>query len=288
MNPRIFLHAIPLFFISMAFSFEKIEYTFSHDQIDVIIPCHEKDAPQLNRAIAHVKENVQNLRRVIVISSKPLTDHAEWADEKLFTFTKEDIIMQIFQNDELAKNYLKSNAARTGWIYQQFLKLFAAYYIPDISRNILAVDADVIFLKPTSFLQRNGAGLYAVSNEYCQFYFDHAARLLPGLKKMYPEYSGIAHHMLFQKEVLDDFFNLIEQHHHLNPWIAIAKAIPVVDNKISFAPISEYELYFNFVFARTNQVKIRALKWENMSEYWYQRRNGLEMYDYVALHIYNA
>ena len=34
-----------------------------------------------------------------------------------------------------------------GWIYQQFLKLFAPLYIPDISSNVLMVDSDVVFHK---------------------------------------------------------------------------------------------------------------------------------------------
>jgi hypothetical protein len=275
-------------YCAKTFTFEKVNYTFSRDPIDVIIPCHEKDTPALNRAIAHIRQNVKNLRRVIVISAKHLTDNAEWADEKLFPFTKESIIHEIFQNQENAERYLRTNNGRTGWIYQQFLKLFAAYYIPNISSNVLAVDADVVFLKSINFLQEDGAGLYAVGDEYHQTYFDHAARLLPELKKLYPQYSGIVHHMLFQKEVLDDFFNLIQAHHNLEPWIAIARAIPVIDNKISFAPISEYELYFNFAFARTNQVKIRRLNWANASEVWFQHKRGLEAYDYVALHIYNA
>lgn len=286
------LHILCTIFLSLCFAnilaFQKVHYTFSHDPIDVIIPCHEKDAGSLNRAIAHVKQNVQGLRRVIVISARQFTDQAEWGDEKLYPFTKESIIHQIFQNDENAQHYLRNNNARAGWIYQQFLKLFAAYYIPGISRNILVVDADVVFLKPTSFLQEDGAGLCGVGSEHCQYYFDHAARLLPGLKRLYPEYSGIVHHMLLQKEVLDDFFNLIQHHHHLEPWIAIARAIPVTDNTISFAPISEYELYFNFVLARTDQVKIRPLHWNNISEWWFQNRHLLQDYDYVALHIYNA
>lgn len=288
MNDRMLLIMLLMLHTSVTLTFEKVEYTFSHDPIDVIIPCHEKDAGNLTRTISHVKQYVQGLRRVIVISSRPFTSDAEWADEKLFPFSKESIIYEIFQNQENASRYLRNNNGRAGWIYQQFLKLFAAYYIPGISRNILAVDADVVFLKPTSFLQEDGAGMCAVGTEYCKFYFEHAARLLPGLKRLYPEYSGIVHHMLFQKEVLDDFYSLIQKRHNLTPWAAIARAIPVHDGTISFAPISEYELYFNFVLARTDQVKIRPLNWNNISEWWFQHKDGLEIYDYVALHIYNG
>ena len=148
------------------------------------------------------------------------------------------------------------------------------------------MDADVVFLKPVSFLQKNGAGLYATGSEYYQPYFEHATRLLPGLKKLYPQYSGIAHHMLFQKPVLDDLCKLILVEHQCEPWIAIARAIPTKNGSITLSALSEYEIYFNFVFARTNQVKIRPLCWKNISELKYNHKTALHDYDYVAIHIW--
>jgi len=269
------------------YGLEKIHYQFTHDPIDVIIPCHEKDAAHLERAIEGVKKNVQQLRRIIVISNKRLTHNAEWASEQLFPFSKQSIIMEVYQNHDAALAYLKHPHCRAGWIYQQFLKLFAAYYIPNISSNILIVDADVVFLKPVSFLQENGAGLYTTGSEYHKPYFEHAARLLPGLTRLYPQYSGIVHHMLFQKTVLDDLFTLIQKEHHCEPWVAIARAIPIANGSIAISALSEYEIYFNFVFARTDQVKIRKLHWKNISESRYNNhKNSLRDYDYVAIHIW--
>jgi hypothetical protein len=269
------------------YGFEKIQYQFTQDPIDVVIPCHEKDAVQLERAIEGVKKNVKGLRRIIVISSKPFTRNAEWASEQLFPFSKQSIIQEALQNPDAAQAYLHHPHCRAGWIYQQFLKLFAAYYIPNISSNILIVDADVVFLKPVSFLQENGAGLYAVGTEYHKPYFEYAARLLPGLNKLYPQYSGIAHHMLFQKPVLDDLFEYIHKKHQYEPWVAIARAIPMENGSIAPSALSEYEIYFNFVFARSNQVKIRPLRWKNISESRYNNHKNLgHDYDYVAIHIW--
>ena len=281
-------------------SFEKVHYLFSDDPIDVVIPCHPKDAATLDRAIASVKKYVIGLRRVMVISSERITDHAEWIDEKIFPFTKESIAYEIFKHPEVVHYQFTKRESRIGWIYQQFLKLYAAFCIPGISSNILIVDSDIVLLKPIDFLCRDktgfseGAGLYTTGSEYHPPYFEHAARLLPGLKKLYPEYSGIVHHMLFQKPVLIDFFNLIYQQHHVEPWVAIARAIKVVNNDINPSCLSEYEMYFNFVFARTDQVKLRPLKWVNRELAWgpvYEhdiegyRKDG---YDYVAIHQWGA
>jgi hypothetical protein len=285
----------PLLFFSLyfspVFSFEKVTYNFSRDPIDVVIPCHPKDAANLNRAIKSVKRYVQGVRRVIVISSEPLTQEAEWVDEKIFPFSKESIALEIFRSPEAAYWQVNRPKSRMGWIYQQFLKLFSPFYIPDISSNVLIVDADVIFFKPVHFLAEDGSGLYATGDEFNVFYFDHAFRILPELKKLYKEYSGIVHHMLFQKEVLKDMFSLIASQHGMEPWKAIARAIPVDTQKnMAFSAMSEYEIYFNFVFARTNQVKIRPLRWASacISDCAPVKEYADKGYDYVAIHIWNG
>ncbi len=277
-----------VFSFTLLHSFEKVTYQFLREPIDVVIPCHSKDAESLNRTIESIKKYVQGMRRIITISSQPFTDQAEWINENNFPFSKESIALEIFKPEEVAYKQIYSPKSRMGWIYQQFLKLFALYYIPGISSNVLIVDADVVFLKPIIFIQENGAGLYAVGGEFHAPYFDHAARLFPGLKKLYSSYSGIAHHMLLQKPVLDDLFDLIGKQHGVEPWRAIARTIPVDNqNEINTSVMSEYEIYFNFVFARTNQVKIRHLKWQNISYGSQIPHFKARGYDYVAVHVRN-
>lgn len=267
-------------------AFKKVHYSFSDSPIDVVIPCHPKDAPHLERCIEGIKKYVAGFRRIIVVSEKRLTNSAEWCSEQFYPFTKQSIIYQAFQSEELSRKYVEQSPRIAGWIYQQFLKLFAAYYIPNVSSNILIVDSDVVFLKPVSFLQKNGAGLYAVGDQYYAPYFKHAAAILPGLKKFNRVASGIAHHMLFQREVLDDLYKLIYNKHRCEPWMAIARALSLTPNSTQCElPISEYEIYFNFVFARTNQVKIRHLRWCDTIEANFL--NASTNYDYVAIHVYD-
>lgn len=264
--------------------FEKITYTFSNDPIDVVIPCHPKDAAALPRIILGIKNNVVNLRRIIIVSPSCFNSEVEWFDEALFPFTKESVLMEICKTEELAKKPI--NVKRGGWIYQQLLKLYAPFCIPDISSNVLIVDADVIFLKPITFTQAHGAGLYAVGWEYHKPYFDHAKSLLPDLQKLFPQYSGITHHMLFQREVLIDFFDCICALYDCEPWQAILRKVPLDrGNNIVFSAISEYEMYFNFVFARTDQVQLRPLKWKNISRSAELIRCRKQGFHFVALHV---
>lgn len=282
----LYVSVVFLLHIHVHSAFEKTSYTFSHDPIDVVIPCHKKDANTVHRAITSVQKYVCGLRRIIIVSSERFTDKVEWFDEALFPFSKESIVAHVSKVPHLTQQ-LMSNTRTVGWIYQQFLKLYAPFCIPNISANVLIVDADVIFLKPISFLNQEGAGLYAVGREYHKPYFEYAKRLLPDLVKLYPHYSGIVHHMLFQREVLQDFFDHIRAEYQCEPWIALARTITLDrNNRFVHSCLSEYEMYFNFVFARTDQVQIRDLKWKNITRFTDIKKWRDKDHDFVALHIY--
>jgi hypothetical protein len=258
-------------------------YPLEQAPIDVIIPCTAKDTPTLDLCIEGIRKNGKNVRRVIVISSEPLTDQAEWFDEKKFPFTKYDIALEILQ-DETKAQQLLSKDSRIGWIYQQFLKLYASFVIPNISSNILMLDADTIFLKPVNFVGSSGEGLYNPGIEHHPPYFRHAARLIPGFKRVFKEYSGISHHMLFQRSVLEDLMREVRLYHHVEPWRAFCRCID--QRYLHQSSLSEYEIYFNFAFMRTSQMKIRPLQWANISlldEIATYQEKG---YDYVSCHAY--
>lgn len=281
---------------------ERIEYTFSHDLIDVVIPCHEKDFGTLTYVVEGIKSYIPHNRIFVVSRNKPihqtiritkvhngqviqtnekLLEHVEFIDECLYPFTKDDIAFEILQDRVAAAHFIEHPKSRIGWIYQQFLKLYAPYVIPDISSNVLIVDADTIFMHRTVFQDELGAPLFNVGTEYIIGYFDCIQRLIPGLKKVFPSYSGICHHMLFQKTVLDDLFGMIEKIHEKAAWKAICHVIDHED--LYKSCFSEYELYFNFIFSRSMQPKLRILKWENVSMPVLHTMYN-KGYDYVSCH----
>lgn len=266
-----------------AYGLAKVLYPLTRDPIDVIIPCTAKDKLTLDLCIKGIRENGKDVRRIIVLSKERLTENAEWFDEKNFPFTKYDIALEIL-GDEKKAHEMISGASRVGWIYQQFLKLYAPFVIPGISSNVLMLDADTIFLKPVEFVGCSGEGLYNPGTEYHQPYFRHAARLIPGFKKVYKEYSGISHHMLFQRSVLEDLMKEIKMYHHAEVWKAFCHCID--KRYLHHSSLSEYEIYFNFAFMRTSQLKIRPLRWANISSIdevgTYQEKG----YDYVSCHDY--
>lgn len=243
---------------------EKIAYSFSKDPIDVVIPFAPKDLPTLELCLKGIKENGQKIRRIIIVSKERASESAEWFSEELFPFSKRDIALEIYHGRggvQAAEQFLSSQNTRIGWIFQQLLKLYAPFVIPDLSPNVLILDSDVIFLKPTSFISPEGEPYFIPGTEYFISYFEHAARLLPFLHRVRSGQSGISHHMLFQRPVLEDLFQLIGKQHGMEPWKAICRCIDLKD--LYVACMSEYEIYFNFIQSRSvYPVHIRPLRWE--------------------------
>lgn len=265
--------------------FVKVEYLFDKDPIDVVIPCHEKDRGKLPLVIDSVKKNVIGLRNIIVVSAYPYTDQAAWFNEANFPFNQETIALAVFhENVTAALQYLEHPKSRIGWILQQLLKLYAPLVIPGISSNVLIVDADTIFLRPIQFLDESGAALFNTGSEHHLPYFEHAQKVLPGLRRVFNCYSGISHHMLFQRCIIEDLLTMIENIHGYAAWKVLCHYVQIKESSC----MSEYEIYFNFAFLRTDQMKIRRLKWFNGFEQMlddieeFRRRN----YDYVSFHTY--
>jgi len=260
-------------------------YPFVKEPIDVVIPCSQKDAGVLEFCIEGIRKYGANIRRIIVVSNERFTDKAEWFDEKNYPFAIGDLGSQIFPNDPDRAHWFSSQCPRRGWIYQQLLKLYAPVVIPDISSNVLVLDADVVFLRPVEFLTESGTGLYSTGSEYHLPYFEHMKRLL-NLRRVFLRYSGICHHMLFQRSVIEDLFAEIRTLHGKEPWQALCACID--SKEVEGACMSEYEIYFNYLFLRSNQAKIRPLKWGNKVSFSedslekYRQRN----YDYVAYHAW--
>lgn len=243
----------------------KILYNFTNDPIDVIIPCSTKDLETLELCIEGIRKNCTAIRRVIVVSPEKLTEKAEWFDEKNYPFNKTDVALSLVGGDSnVAKRYLNSPRSRIGWYLQQLLKFYAPFVIPGISSNVLMLDSDTIFLRPVNFLNDDYGGLYNTSLEYHRPYFSHLSSLFAGkIKRFTPNYSGITHHMLFQRSALEELFHTVEKIHKTEFWKAFCSCVS--KDQIYSSGASEYEIYFNFILSRTDQVSIRPLKFANIS-----------------------
>ena len=215
--------------------------------IDAIIPSHIKDVDTLDLCIDNIRNNVKNIRRIIVVSKTRLTDNAEFYCEENFPFSFKDV-GNIIGFHQKTFNY-----------YGGLIQTTAALVIPNLERDVLICDADTIFLTETEFIDNNDIALYNASYDVpseitLHPYFEHMEKLIPGLVKQ-TQYSGICHHMLIQQDILQEMFNRVEEIHNMPFWKADI-SVTLEDYK-SLNPkrshgespllFTTYELYFNYI-----------------------------------------
>lgn len=248
--------------------------------IDVVIPAHKKDLATLDYCIEGVRKNIEGVRRIIVVSKEKYSDKAQWFDEALYPFSFKEI-------GDLV------GGKNIGWNYQQLLKLYAVLVIPNISPNVLIIDSDTVFYRKVKFFE-NGIPLYNLSkdqnlevSDFHQTTFQHIKKILPEIPQKFPKKfenaSGICHHMLFQKHIIEDLFaRVVAQSGSADPFYKI-----FLKTSESAMGVAEYNLYFYFLIScHPDEYKIRILKYKNTSKFspWIEKLR--RKYDYCSYHSY--
>lgn len=233
---------------------------------DVVIMVGPDDKSILKKQIGYTKKNILGYRNIYLVFSGSIIDIEDCIsiNEKSFPFTMETV-----------EKY-HGKLERNGWYLQQLLKLYSGKTIKGILNKYLVIDCDTFFLKPTSFFE-NDKCLYNYGFEYHKPYFEHMRKLEKSLVKVDKNKSGICHHMMFEKEYLNDLILIVEKNHNDHFYNIFLKF--VIDKDKSGA--SEYEIYFNFMLKKyPDKIKLRKLKWENTENM--ENKN----LDYISYHWY--
>jgi len=239
--------------------------------IDVVVVSHEKDIPTLGDCIRGIRENIQDLGRVIVVSEYQYTDEAEWFNERSFPFNKEGIY------ERLEFPFM------TGWYFQQLIKLYAWQVIPDLSEHYLHIDADIVFMRPVEFI-KNGKMLYDNSTNNHNPYFVHMKNMHPDFIKTFDDKNGMVHHILYYRKYIKEIFDLVEGYHGKDFWKVFCDSLQEGETNSA----CEMEIYFNYIFrCHKDKVELRKVIWEDVSDFdnieKYRREQN---FDFVGFHAY--
>ncbi len=155
----------------------------------------------------------------------------------------------------------RSSAAkdRTGWYYQQFLKM--AYALKTEDEYYLLWDSDTVPVRKQIFIQESKSFL-DLKNEYHKAYFDTIVALFPGIKKT-TRGSFISEHMVIKSEHMMEMIEDISKSVNSgNTWIEkIINSIP--KSELARSGFSEYETYGSYVTHKYgNEYLIR--KWHSL------------------------
>jgi hypothetical protein len=245
---------------------------------DIVIPLGPNERKNIFKQIEYTKKNVIGYRNIYIVTNtfdNINIDGCKIIDESIFPFKMSDVASYFAQYNG------KNN--RNGWYLQQLIKLYACFVIEDMLETYLVIDADVFFLKPTEFY-KDSKFIFTTGDEEHIPYFVHMSKLHPSFKKVI-KYSGISHHMLFNRKYLNEIFELVEKKNNKPFWCAFIESVEEhkkysIDAAESGA--SEYELYFNYMVNNHKDIiEIRRLNWSNKN-IRYNLSNERNM-DYVSL-----
>lgn len=205
--------------------------------IDVLIPAIEKDLATLPHVIDAVRKYVKHPIREIIIVAPRKQRILDLCTKKGCRFVHEDTVLPITKKNI---HYQSKKWDRSGWLYQQLLKLGGDKVCS--SKYYLVIDADTVLIRPHVFKMGNKTVFYCRNwsqNEYFKTY-----KKLMG-KSRSSRSSFVTHYMLFKKSKVKQLKQAIESKHKRSWYSAIMKSM----NKSKQFAFSEFETYGNFLYS---------------------------------------
>ncbi|WP_068774828.1 DUF6492 family protein [Paenibacillus sp. FJAT-26967] len=207
-------------------------------KIDVIIPAIDKDLATLPHVIDGIRKYVKHKIGHIFIISPDSPRIKSLCLRKKCKFVHENSVLPITKRHIHYRNHKWD---RSGWLFQQLLKLSADKI--STQRYFLVMDADTVLIRPHTFLE-NGKTIFYTRSRSHQAYFKVHTKLLG--QKTFAARSFVNHYMLFDSRKLRHLKQEIEAQSGTAWYKAILRKI---DKTYKFS-FSEFETYGNFVRAR--------------------------------------
>lgn len=214
-------------------------------KFNVIIPAAYKDFEFLQKTIKYVSLNIKPQKIFLIIDTRLI----KFLPKKV----KSNTLVKVLDENGLlenlsfdcVKNTLVNHGApakRTGWFLQQLIKLGFALSEYCDTDYYLSWDADTLPLRNIEFFTSNGKPIFTKKKEHNQAYFDTLSKILE--LGEYADFSYIAEHMMFNKNVMTEMLGDIEKSPiYGDSWYE--KIINATDST-NVNSFSEFETYGNF------------------------------------------
>jgi hypothetical protein len=234
------------------------EGAVSQEMIDVIIPATDKDSKILPYTIDGIFKYIRHPINKVIVISPYSREILHICSQKNCQFIHEDSILPLTRKDI---PYEVNGLDRSGWLFQQLLKLAADSLSQ--AKYYLILDADTVLIRPQVF-EIDGKVVFLHSDEHHQPYFDLYYKLFS--RKTKSNLSFVCHHMLFEKNKICELKKEIEIRYPGNRWYEIL--LSQIDRS-NASSMSEYELYGQWMLQNYSEKIIR--------EYWFNRGFAVKM-----------
>ena len=210
--------------------------------IDVLIPAIERDLMVLKYTISSLRKFSTNEIQTIFIVAPNSDSIRNFAIENNCRFILEDTLTKVIKKEI---NYIIDGNDRSGWLYQQFLKL--NWNKLSDKKYCLVFDSDTILIRPQTFVH-NDKIVFNCSDEYHLPYYKTYKILFSYLPKL--PLSFVSHYMVFERESTLEMKKHIEQQTGLEWEKAILKNVDYKEN----SGFSEYESYGHFMHSNYRNI----------------------------------
>ncbi len=233
-NKTLFLSWIGLR-IRKLFKYEFSITCLSNEEIvDIVIPTVSKDYSLLSAYLEGLKNICQHINKVYIVSNQNVAIQ-NFCESNGCIFVDE---LSVLGYGKDAIKYNVGGLDRSGWIFQQLLKLSGDKFVE--KQNYIIVDSDTILLTPQSFIQ-NGQYVFFQNEEWHEPYFESFKEIFG--RAAITRLSFTSHMMVFNTEYLKAMKKEIETLHKMS-WDQVYLG-RINNNEQSC--ISDYELYANWV-----------------------------------------
>ena len=174
-------------------------------RIDVLIPAIEKDLRTLPHVVESVRLHSRNPVGEVIIVAPRKPSIQSLCRKNGWRFVDENTVLPITKQNI---KYRSASWERSGWLFQQFLKLSGDKLCK--ADFFLVIDADTVLIRPHVFRSRGRTFFYTrdwTQPEYLRTY----AKLM-GSKHSSPR-SLVTHYMLVEKTKLSELKQDIEARH---------------------------------------------------------------------------
>jgi hypothetical protein len=213
-------------------------------KIDILIPTILKDFETLRLLIESLSLINHKINKIYIVS--PTNDEIVDFCEKNNIIHIDDLDAVGFSKKNI--NYVVNGLDRSGWLYQQLIKL-SCDNITEL-KDVLVIDSDTIFVNKNCFFSENKF-LFFTSTEWHQPYFDTFKNIFGYAAPS--RLSFISHMMIFNHDKLKEMKKELEKKHNKS-WqeVYLSTASPTESSCIS-----EYDTYANWMlYNYPNEVKI--------------------------------
>lgn len=225
-------------------------------EIDVLVPVAPKDLRNVGACIAQLVRHSRNPIRAIhlVTAARPPADLSRdvpivWIDEAALEPSRAQVAAALADAGCPHEN--------ASWYFQQLTKLCCFRAVPGAKDHLLVLDADYTFVCDIEFVNASEQSLlpmgyplhwnletrdHVLPEEHAAL--ASAARLVPGWATV-DAYSGMQHHMVFDRIIVDELIRRVERHHARPLWSAFLATV----DASKWTGASEYVLYRHFAVA---------------------------------------